>query len=152
MRVVGIDPGYKGALCFYIDGKVYMHDMPVVKTKKAKVYNIVKIRDIINKYKPEMGVVEKINPSYGTKNGKTSAVSDAKLYGCYMMLRGVLIGLDCVCVEVSPQTWKKKFNLIGAGKDASISLVDDIEIKRNDEADARLLCKYCEELYKKNVK
>lgn len=121
MIYVGIDSGFTGALCFINDGDVSFHDMPTIKraktkTKKAKtVIDAVRLVAILNseiQNKDYSINIEKVGSM--PNQGVTSTFNFGEGYG---MIQGVLVGMGLGYNLVTPQVWKKKFNLIGSQKD-----------------------------------
>jgi crossover junction endodeoxyribonuclease RuvC len=111
-RVVGIDPGLKGALAFLdYDGDIKeLEDMPVIGNE----VNAHMISRLIQGYGPvDAAVVER------AQSMPKQGISGAFNYGTgYGKILGVLATLDIPLVLLSPSDWKKKFNL---GKDKNLA-------------------------------
>ena len=123
MLIIGIDPGIKGALCFFKNGKILdvldMPTMPVGKKNKSQVngsqiYNEIQKR-IINEDKKDIKVViEQVSAMPG--QGVTSMFNFGQSFG---VLKGIFSAMQIPMDFVSPVKWKKYYNLINTQKDSS---------------------------------
>lgn len=127
--ILGIDPGFTGALAFIDRGTkriLELHDMPLLKAEKSafskaekrKNVDLVKLAGIIQSaqlsYGVELAVVEDVNamPGQGT-------VSMFR-FGFYSgAIHGVLAALGIRVVMQKPAVWKAAMNL---SKDKSKSI------------------------------
>lgn len=111
---IGIDPGFTGAITI-LDGKgkvCYCEEMPVLykkdKTKKTEIDSSSIYENLIRiKRYDHIIVLEKAQSrdSQSSQSGFTT--------GCgYGEIRGVLKALKLNYFEVTPQRWKKYFNMI----------------------------------------
>ena len=163
MLIIGIDPGIKGALCFFKNGKILdvldMPTMPVGKKNKSQVngsqiYNEIQKR-IINEDKKDIKVViEQVSAMPG--QGVTSMFNFGQSFG---ILKGVCSAMHLPVYYVRPAKWKKYFNLINSEKDASRTRAIEIfpyfssqlsKKKDNNKADAILIASFFFETYQKD--
>jgi crossover junction endodeoxyribonuclease RuvC len=112
--ILGVDPGLSGALAWLNDGElIEAVDMPVV----AGSVNAPAFSEWLDEHsylRPDMAVVEKVHSMPG--QGVASTFKFGASYGCVL---GIL-GVSGIRVEhVTPNQWKKHFNLIGKEKDES---------------------------------
>ena len=106
MVYIGIDPGAKGGWTVILDDKV--------------VVNIWNEQGFINdmKYLSDKKVVcclEKVGAM--PKQGVSSTFKFGEEYG---KIQGVLMALEIPYQTVTPQAWKREYNLIGTDKSKSI--------------------------------
>ena len=155
MLIIGIDPGIKGAICFFKKGKILevldMPTMPVGKKNKSQVngsqiYNEIQKR-IINEDKKDIKVViEQVSAMPG--QGVTSMFNFGQSFG---VLKGVCAAMQLPIFFIRPAKWKKYFDLINSQKDSS--RVKAIEMfpkfssllarkKDTNKADAILIANY----------
>ena len=123
MLIIGIDPGIKGAICFFKKGKILevldMPTMPVGKKNKSQVngsqiYNEIQKR-IINEDKKDIKVViEQVSAMPG--QGVTSMFNFGQSFG---VLKGIFSAMQIPMDFVWPVKWKKYYNLINTQKDSS---------------------------------
>lgn len=151
---MGIDPGLKGGVAFY-DGKdIVAYYTPVVeeefvKNGKKKTRNNMDLdglRKLIVEHNPTGAVLEKVTARPG--QGVTSMFRFGQGFGEY---RGLFTGMGLAWVEVTPQTWKKTFDL-SSDKDPSLTLARELwpdkakeyfRLKKQDGvAEAALIAKY----------
>jgi len=148
---LGIDPGLTGAIVLMaIDEIVKIWDMPVsAKTHgKGKQVNAFILNDIIQeaidlslaKDEKLTATVEQVSAMPG--QGVTSMFGFGRSFG---VIEGVLAANNISTRLITPQRWKKQFNLTGKEKDASrtkaISLYPEVSHllsrkKDNGRADA----------------
>ena len=123
MLIIGIDPGIKGALCFFKNGKILdvldMPTMPVGKKNKSQVngsqiYNEIQKRIINEDNKDVKVVIEQVSAMPG--QGVTSMFNFGQSFG---VLKGIFSAMQIPMDFVSPVKWKKYYNLINTQKDSS---------------------------------
>jgi hypothetical protein len=111
-KVLGIDPGLKGALAFlYLDGDIAeIEDMPCI----GNVVNAYMLANLIEGYGPvKMAVVER------AQSMPRQGIAGAFNYGVsYGKILGVLATLHIPITEIASSQWKKKWRL---GKDKNLS-------------------------------
>jgi len=111
MRIVGVDPGINGGLCFMTDGVVNA----VVKTptyaytvgsgkklKKKKMLDAEIVGELIKKFNPHAVYIEKVGGMPG--QGITSTFNFGFVTG---MVHGICGALKIKVTTVRPQEWKK---------------------------------------------
>ena len=123
MLIIGIDPGIKGAICFFENGEVKdVIDMPTMqdgkKNKKQingnQIYNEISSR-IVNLEQTKINVVvEQVSAMPG--QGVTSMFNFGQSFG---VIKGICAAMQLSIFFVRPAMWKKYFNLINTEKDAS---------------------------------
>ena len=161
MKIIGIDPGISGSICFFEDGKIIeVIEMPVMtegkKNKKqvngAQIYNEFSKR--INKKKDNevRVVIEQVSAMPG--QGVTSMFNFGQSFG---ILKGICSAMKLPMYFVRPAKWKKYFNLINSQKDASRTKAIEIfpyfsqelsKKKDANKADAILIAYFYYETYK----
>lgn len=114
--IIGIDPGLNGGITVLENGDlIFVQDMPVLPLEKGKkiidtlaVYNILvtHIRGINNE-----AAIESVHAMPG--QGVTSMFNFGLGYG---LVRGAIDCAGYLPVLISPQKWKKHFNLINKDK------------------------------------
>ena len=149
MKVLGIDPGLKGALVFIDGASVTIFDTPVVSGD----YNIVAMARIIRESAPDFAFIERVHSMPG--QGVSSSFKFGVGYGIW---KGILGALGVSTIYVTPQEWKRKFSLISKPKDESrlraIEIFPELEpelrLKKDcDRADALLIAYYGAVVYGK---
>ena len=143
--IVGIDPGQKGAVgMLYPNGSVYVEDMPMIG-KEVDGYSL---SELFIEFPPDHVYLEQVN-SFGM--GRTSAYNFGQGVG---VIKGVLATMNISYTLVTPQKWKKYFEL-SRDKDESRlyaarlwpTSADSFKRKRDDgRAEALLIAKYGSEL------
>lgn len=111
--ILGIDPGFGGALAFLVPAskQLTVIDIPVVPTKTGKKeLNIVLLSRIIYQWR-EVGeggfaVIERVGSMPG--QGVASAFNFGKGYG---IILGILAGNGIETRFVAPAKWKKHYGL-----------------------------------------
>lgn len=151
--ILGIDPGLSGGLAFYNGTELFVYATPVVSVnfvkngKKAKrnEMDLGQICDLIRSYTPGTAYIEQVNARPG--QGVTGMFRFGQNFGQY---EGVLAALDISVTKVTPQQWKKIYDL-GSEKTASLELarnlfpnnLDSFKLKKHDGlAEASLIAKY----------
>lgn len=117
--ILGIDPGAKGAVCFFDPqgGAFEVHDTPTIMVKRGTT-NKVEINPqalaaIIKLQPVRHAVIEKVGAM--PKQGVSSMFQFGRSVG---MIEGVLAALTIPVTFVTPQAWRKALN-VREGKDGS---------------------------------
>lgn len=151
--IVGIDPGYQGALAFLDSntGQLHVEDMPLVQTAQGKTdLNLFRLGTIL---RPEtddrcIAVIERVHAM--PKQGIASAFRFGEGFGA---IRMAVTGHGYEIHYVTPGTWKKYFRL-SRNKDVSRGLASErfpaaadlfVRKKDNDRAEAALMALYGKE-------
>ena len=164
MLIIGIDPGIKGAICIFKNGKILdvfdMPIMPVGKKNKSQVngsqlYNEIQ-RAVVNENKNDIKVViEQVSAMPG--QGVTSMFNFGQTFGA---IKGVCAALELPIFFVRPSKWKKHFELINSSKDSSRtkaiemypSLSNNLSKKKDvNKSDAILIARFYSETRFKDV-
>lgn len=153
--VLGIDPGVSGGLVFVDTNFIMSVKLPTrlirVGSSTRRVIDtgdliarmrIISVREAIY---PDIIAMEKVSSMPG--QGVASMFSFGKTCGT---LEGVLRSTYPLSeyVEISPNLWKRYFNLIGTNKDASVRLAKEkgFELVYGDgEAEAFLIAQFVRE-------
>ena len=149
MHIMGIDPGFSGALAVLdSDLKIdFVMDMPILMVGKKRELDEAKLSDIFSRWRlrPMMVGLEKSQtmPNQGI-------VSTGRYMASYGFLRGICIGNGIPYHLIQPQSWKKAMMPdMGKEKGASIQKVmqiyPDLELTRVKDhgiADAILIARY----------
>ena len=145
MIIVGIDPGFSGAICLIESSNVAtpsLFDMPILKGRRTEL-NLIGIRELLSR--ADHIFLEKAQSMPGQGISST---------GRYLMsygdIRGICVGLSKPYTEVRPHTWKSvMMRDMPKEKDASIirvqQLFPDLLFRRKKDhhkADALLLAMY----------
>ena len=150
-NIISADPGLSGACAIFNKEKlVQIFDMPVCSIvrngKKRSDISYISLSFLIRNLTPGSAVVEKVSSMKA--QGISSAFAFGKATGAILGALGVL-GWDIE--EISPQRWKKYFNLTGKAKDESRVLALELfpehknyfkRKKDNGRSDAALLGLY----------
>jgi hypothetical protein len=144
MIVVGIDPGLSGA-CAVLDhnGLRVVFDLPVmadpIAGPAAKIKNKIDGRALVRLLRqhcpagePVKSVLEAIRPMAPKKDGGKdhTAQSQGSLMRTLGTLEAVLECLGWAPQYASPQTWKKRFGLIGPGLTPTARKAKSLECAR----------------------
>ena len=123
MLIIGIDPGIKGAICIFKNGKILdVFDMPIMPVGKknksqvngSQIYNEIQ-KAIIDEDKKDIKVViEQVSAMPG--QGVTSMFNFGQSFG---VLKGIFSAMQIPMDFISPVKWTKYFNLIITQKDSS---------------------------------
>jgi crossover junction endodeoxyribonuclease RuvC len=120
VRVLGIDPGAKGALALLEDGRlVTVRDMPTRKhtlaggTVKTRI-DPVALAGIVQRMDPHAVYLEQVNSHSG--EGAAGAFSFGRGVG---VIEGVLGSLGLQATEVPPATWKGRVGVRKAVDEAT---------------------------------
>jgi crossover junction endodeoxyribonuclease RuvC len=144
MVIVGIDPGFSGAVAIK-DGEnpPILLDMPILKDGKHQEIDEVWLRKILAEYDADHVFLEKSQAMPGQGISST-----ARYMMSFGQVRGLCAGMKIPYTLVHPRTWKKAMMPdMPKEKQASIvralQLFPDIELPRKKDhgkADALLLC------------
>lgn len=151
---VGIDPGISGAVVIFRKGKgkaITIHDTPTAEVKKGKKYRNVYLHNNMFNLLRDLPIdtnvwLEDVHAM--PKNGGLSSFGMGYGKGIWM---GILAAMKIEPTLVSPQRWKRHFNLLGEDKDAARikaiqlypALMPMLKLKKNiDRADAMLIMRY----------
>jgi len=154
--VMGIDPGLSGAIAFFkleYKNRQYqticeaVYDMPTMRGSTfKKSVRVTKISEWMNEYGFMYGFLEKVGAM--PKQGVTSMFTFGRGVG---MLEATLQLKEVPYNYVTPQSWKREFDLIGKPKEAALeraaNLVRgcDVELSKKSHtgrADAMLIGLY----------
>ena len=149
MHIMGIDPGFSGALAVLdSDLKIdFVMDMPILMVVKKRELDEAKLSDIFSRWRlrPMMVGLEKSQtmPNQGI-------VSSGRYMSSYGFLRGLCVGNGIPYHLIQPQSWKKAMMPdMGKEKGASIQKVTQIypelsltRVKDHGIADAVLIARY----------
>jgi len=155
MIIVGIDPGLKGGIAFLDNGILLdAYPTPVIEEKftkngkisKRKILDLQEIVKLMKSYNPDIGFLERVAARPG--QGSTSMFRFGTGWG---ELRGIMAALDIKFELVTPQSWKRHFQIL-SDKEASLELARELwpdhtqkcfRLKKHDGlAEAALLGKY----------
>jgi len=154
--IIGIDPGVTGGIGVLSEQGEFMevHDMPVVKVKVGKRtqrrVHVQALHGLLMNLASRgrriqcPAFVEWVWPR--SQEGAVSSFSFGRAVGA---IEGVLVANGFECVFVSPQKWKRYFELLGKEKDSSRilahSLFPGASLKRKKDhgrAEALLIGRY----------
>lgn len=146
--IIGIDPGMSGAIAV-LDrkgGLVAVYDMPTMPKgagKKQQV-NAAGVSAKIKSFRPAAVYLERVSSM--PNQGVSSMFSFGESFG---VVRGVTAALSMPIELITPQTWKRRFGLLGTEKDAArtkaIELYPAAALARKKDigrADALLIARY----------
>lgn len=140
---MGVDPGISGAIAFFFPDQragISAYDVPTI----GKEIDSAALYDIIQKYKPDLAVVELVHSM--PKQGVSSSFN----FGCsYGVAKGVIGACKIPTIYVAPTKWKRFFGL-SSDKEQSRALAintwpfsDHFRRKKDDgRAEAALLALY----------
>ena len=161
MLIIGIDPGISGSICFFENGKILdVIEMPTMtdgkKNKKqvngSQIYNEITKRVNQTDEKKIRVIIEQVSAMPG--QGVTSMFNFGQSFG---LLKGICSAMQLPMYFVRPAKWKKYFNLINSGKDASRTKAIEIfpyfssnlaKKKDSNKADAILIASYYYETFR----
>lgn len=126
--IIGIDPGNTGAISALSDG-FDLHavlDMPLMANGKKQQLNPAEIGAIIRQLVSDYGAtpvayVEKVSAMPG--QGVSSMFNFGMGFG---VIQGVLAACGIPYFLVTPQSWKKRANLLGKDKDMARTLAQQL--------------------------
>ncbi len=111
MMLIGIDPGYSGAITLYwpATGEIEVHDMPTLKDVKGRA--VLDLHSILQILEPEgdgqrAAYIEQVSAMPG--QGVTSMFRFGEQYGALQM---ALAATKTPTHYVTPAVWKKHFGL-----------------------------------------
>lgn len=153
MMICGIDPGLSGGIAFVKNGELTVYPTPTYevefvkngKKQKRKEMDLEHVCELLEKHQPDQVILEKVTARPG--QGVTSMFRFGQNLGQY---QGILQALAIRYTEVTPQTWKKHFDL-GSEKYASLELAKVLfeghdktfKLKKNDGlAEAALMARF----------
>lgn len=104
--IIGVDPGVSGALAFYYPddapARIAVYDVPIAGGE----INSPGLADLITSHGATVAWIERVGAMPG--NGGSSMFNFGRAYGD---VRGVIGALKIPTHFVTPQVWKKHFNL-----------------------------------------
>jgi len=149
MQIMGIDPGFSGALAVLDDelNLEFVMDMPIIMVGKKRELDESKLSTIFSRWRlrPMTIGIEKSQtmPNQGI-------VSSGRYMASYGFLRGLCVGNGLPYHLIQPQSWKKAMMPdMGKDKGASIQKVTQLypelrltRVKDHGIADAILIARY----------
>lgn len=118
--IIGIDPGISGSIVVLLSDGAFVEALPTpsIKTGKASRVNAAAIVGFLNEYKDsvEHCYIEQVGAMPG--QGTASMFSFGHSAG---VVEGLIAGMGIPYSKITPQAWKKSYNLIGKDKDAARS-------------------------------
>ena len=148
MRIIGIDPGLKGALAVWDGELLAIEDMPIVKAKSRgndlNLPGLVDIFDILG-HGADHAFIEQVSAMPG--QGVSSTFKFGSVYGA---TRALVMANRIPMTLVHPSKWKPEFGLT---KDKEVSRARALELfprfshlfslkKHSDRAEAALIALY----------
>lgn len=147
---IGIDPGLTGAIAVLKEERLeQVYDMPSFQDGKARMVNAAEVAKILKLYIPLNNWVttvflERVSARPG------QGVSSCFNFGCgYGIIQGVVATIGFPIVLVTPQSWKKRANLIHSEKDQARTMAQRLypqaELGRKSDigrADALLIARF----------
>lgn len=124
MITIGIDPGNTGAIAVIDDTNsvVELHDMPLMANGKKQQVNPAALTEMLAPWRGYAVVrVERVSAMPG--QGVSSMFNFGMGFG---VIQGVVAALGIPIELVTPQSWKKKANLIGKDKDNARTLAQQL--------------------------
>ena len=124
MITIGIDPGNTGAIAVIDDTNsvVELHDMPLMANGKKQQVNPAALAEMLAPWRGYAVVrVERVSAMPG--QGVSSMFNFGMGFG---VIQGVVAALGMPVELVTPQSWKKKANLIGKDKDNARTLAQQL--------------------------
>ncbi len=116
MRVIGIDPGSKGALVL-IDTHLNIQKSSLMPLA-GKEINFTAVAHTLIKAKPDLVILEKVHAM--PKQGVSSTFKFGVNYGG---VKGILEGARIPFILVTPQKWKKVLSGTAKDKQAAIDYI-----------------------------
>lgn len=117
MKCVGVDPGINGGITFIdvSDGEVSPYEIPKIKNAKTgkNEYDIPVIVDLFRNRKVEFGMIELVHAM--PRQGVSSTFFFGRGYG---LMIGIMSAFDIPLTYVTPQKWKRHYDLGAAKEDA----------------------------------
>jgi crossover junction endodeoxyribonuclease RuvC len=104
MKIIGIDPGFKGGISVFENDKLKeVIVMPIKEENDKRKIDATKISEFFLKHRPEKAIIEQVHAMPG--QGVVSMFSFGENYGKVL---GVLEALFIPYEIVSPMKWKKQ--------------------------------------------
>ncbi len=135
--VIGIDPGQTGACAVIADGLLIdVFDMPTMRKTAGKGNQVdaqqlaARLRGVLQQHQGAWFCAAMEHVWSSPQMGVTSAASFGRSIG---VVEGVLATLGVNVVTVTPQKWKKYFDLIGMDKKAALNIVRSSRDERTRE-------------------
>ena len=149
MYIMGIDPGFSGALAVLdSDLKIeFVMDMPIIKVGKKRELDEARLSVIFKMWRSK-SINVALEKSQTMPN--QGIVSSGRYMASYGFLRGLCVGNGIPYHLIQPQTWKKAMMPdMGKDKGASIQKVSQLypeliltRVKVHGIADALLIARY----------
>ena len=149
MYIMGIDPGFSGALAVLdSDLKIeFVMDMPIIKVGKKRELDEARLSVIFKMWRSK-SINVALEKSQTMPN--QGIVSSGRYMASYGFLRGLCVGNGIPYHLIQPQTWKKAMMPdMGKEKGASIQKVSQLypelsltRVKDHGIADAVLIARY----------
>lgn len=122
--IIGIDPGFSGAISFLREDTLIIKDLPITKLNKKKQIDACAFSNMIKIYRTliKLAVIEDVHsmPGQGVVSTFTFGYNAGILYG-------VLASLSIPIIRVKPSVWKPALGL-SSDKKRSIALAKKIFI------------------------
>lgn len=154
MLNIGIDPGKKGAIAL-LNGNgnfVSTFDIPLTsnnsKGKTKQTIDVIALFDLLTKICTDETNITIERTHAWLKMGAAASFSSGRIYGSIIAVSNCIPQARNRVRLVSPQEWKRYFDLLGTDKKQSKLKVMDLfglnskKIGRVDEADAILIAEY----------
>lgn len=144
--IIGVDPGFSGAIGIVGEMDLDVHDMPVLGEGPQKFVDGHQLRELFVNARPRKIVIEQVSAMPG--QGVTTMFRFGAAYGAVV---GVAMSVGCPVHFVVPAKWKRKMGLLGTTKEASRALAirtfpslrDQLKRKKDDgRAEGLLLADY----------
>ena len=157
--IIGVDPGQSGAIVFMRDDKIFaVEDMPTMPRPYGKGVQ-VSAGGLCNIFSKHIMLKDSVICFIEAVHSmpKQGVVSTFKFGESLGIVIGVMGALGINHRFVTPQAWKKRLNLIGQPKRASLILARKLHpevsdkltlVKHNDRADAICMADYGNILFK----
>lgn len=118
VKVLGVDAGLDGAIALVGHGFLAVEDIPTMGSGRQRIVNGVALSDIINRWQPELAVIEKVH-AY-PKQGVSSAFRFGQALGT---AEGVIAGCKIPIKYVSPAAWKRSYRLSSDKEEARMRAI-----------------------------
>lgn len=148
MRILGIDPGAKGALALVEGHSVRIFDMPRLKVRRGAgdkdEVDGYALMDLLSDTSPDVAYLELVGGMDG--QSASAAFNFGRAAGAAEYL---LMGLRIRHARVPPSVWKKAVKIKGGKDDARMeamrrwpALAKEFRVRRPDFAEAALIAEY----------
>lgn len=148
MKILGIDPGAKGALALVDGHSVKLFEMPRVSVRRGKTdkdeVDGFALMDILSDLSPDVAYIELVGGMDG--QSASAAFNFGRAAGAAEYL---LMGLRIRHVRVPPTVWKPVFKIRGGKDDARMHAMRlwpeaaaEFRRRRMDFAEAALIAEY----------